>query len=215
MRSAVMGSTAIHLVVIGALFVVRQAAPVLVPGPEVVQVSLADMPAATPPVPTPPAPKPEIQQPEVKPTDVTGVKLAKPKPKPKTKPEETKPAEEPPPAALPYAAVGPSGLSGQVAVDAKDFEFTYYLVLVRNKIASNWTPPSGLAGAAGARCVVTFRIARDGSIGGARLESGSAFEFFDRSALHAVLVSDPLPPLPLGFGGGDLGVHFGFAYQTP
>src|SRR5438045_6179797 len=118
-----MGSMVVHGLVVGALFIVRQSAPVLVPGPEVVQVSLADMPAATPPAPTPPAPKPEIQQPEVKPTDVTGVKLAKPKPKPKAKPAETRPAAEPPPApALPYAAVGPAGLSGQVAVDAKDFE---------------------------------------------------------------------------------------------
>ncbi len=211
-----MGSTAVHLAVLGALFVVRQSAPVLVPGPDVVQVSLADLPAATPPVPTPPAPRPEIQQPEVKPTDQTGVKLAKPKPKPKEKPAETKPAEETPPVpALPYAAVGPAGLKGSVAVDARDFEFTYYLVLVRNKIASSWTPPGGLAGAQGARAVVNFRIARDGSIRDPRLESGSGFDLFDRSALRAVLVSDPLPPLPLGFGGGDLGVHFGFEYANP
>jgi hypothetical protein len=40
-------------------------------------------------------------------------------------------------------------------------------------------------------------------------------EFFDHSALRAVMVSDPLPPLPLGFTGEDLGVHFGFEYAAP
>ena len=30
-----------------------------------------------------------------------------------------------------------------------------------------------------------------------------------------VTVSDPLPPLPLGFPGSDLGIHFGFEYARP
>ena len=70
-------------------------------------------------------------------------------------------------------------------------------VLVRNRIAQNWTPPAGLAtGAAGARRRVLQDRAR-------RLESRlrassrpSGVEFFDRSALRAVIISDPLPPLP-------------------
>jgi UDP-2,3-diacylglucosamine pyrophosphatase LpxH len=40
------------------------------------------------------------------------------------------------------------------------------------------------------------------------------FECFDRSALRAVTISDPLPPLPDGFGGSELGVHFGFDWET-
>lgn len=215
MRSAVVGSGVVHAAVIGALFVVRHSTPLVVPGPDVVQVALMDMPSTpTPPAETTPPPKPEITKPEIKPVDESGVKLEAPKPKPK--PAEPKRQATPAPTLkLPSAAVGAPGLSGEVAVDAPDFEFTYYLVLVRNKIAGNWTPPSGLAGASGAKVVVYFRIARDGSVLGAQLESGSQFEFFDRSALRAVLVSDPLPPLPLGFGGSDLGVHFGFGYTAP
>src|SRR5207244_2544923 len=75
------------------------------------------------------------------------------------------------PAALPFAAVGPPGLRGEVAVDAADFEFTYYLMLVRNRIAQNWTPPAG--GAQEAKSVVYFKIARDGSIVDRRIEEGS------------------------------------------
>jgi len=216
MRSAVLGSTVVHVLVVGTLFVYHHSTPMVVPGPDVVQVSLMDLPSTpTPPAPTPtPPPKPEVQKPDVTPLDESGVKLEKPKPKPKQA-EPPKPVTPAPTLALPSAAVGAPGLTGEVSVDAKDFEFTYYLVLVRNKIANNWAPPSGLAGASGAKVVVYFRIARDGSVIGAQLESGSSYEFFDRSALRAVLVSDPLPPLPMGFGGSDLGVHFGFGYTTP
>jgi hypothetical protein len=48
-----------------------------------------------------------------------------------------------------------------------------------------------------------------------RMDERSTREFFDRSALRAVMLSDPLPPLPLGFAGGDLAVHFGFDWEAP
>ncbi len=217
MRAEVIGSGAVHLGVLVVLFAVRSAAPIVVPGPDVVQVALLDLPpaTATPRVVTPPpAPEPAREERTIKPLDESGVKLVKPKPKPRAKPEEEAATPPAPAPALPYAAVGPAGLSGQVAVDVRDFEFTYYLVLVRNRIAQNWTPPGGIPGS-GVRCVVAFRIGRTGDIRGAQLETGSGNAYFDRSALRAVMVSDPLPPLPLGFGGQDLGVHFGFQYATP
>jgi hypothetical protein len=33
--------------------------------------------------------------------------------------------------------------------------------------------------------------------------------------VRAVTISVPLPPLPLGYAGSDLGVHFGFEYAAP
>jgi protein TonB len=152
----------------------------------------------------------------VKPTDETGVKLVPPKPRKKAieKPKSEEPAA--PAAALPYAATGPPGLKGQVAVEGANFEFTYYLLLVRNRVASGWTPPTGLVtGGQPVRAVVFFRVARDGSVSDIRLESASGVEFFDRSTLRAVTLSAPLPPLPLGYGGSELGIHFGFEYATP
>ena len=65
------------------------------------------------------------------------------------------------------------------------------------------------------RAIVYFKIRRDGSVAGIRLETPSQQEFFDRSALRAVQLGDPMPPLPLGFQGSDLGVHFGFQYVQP
>jgi len=76
--------------------------------------------------------------------------------------------------------------------------------------------PAGLAtGGRRVRAMVYFKIGRRGEVTGVRLEGVSGIEFFDRSALRAVTISDPLPPLPDGFGGGELGVHFGFDWETP
>jgi protein TonB len=213
MRGAVVGSSLVHLVLLVALLAVRHGSSIVVAGPDVVQVALLD-PAAPAASPAPPAEKapPAPKLPVVKPADEKGVRIAPP-PK-KAKPAE--PREETPPPALPYTAIGNAGLRGQVAVDALDFEFTYYLVLVRNKIAQNWTPPSGLAqGGAPARAVVYFKISRDGQVAAVQLESGSGIDFFDRTAVRAVVLSDPLPPLPLAYSAADLGVHFGFEVGGP
>lgn len=213
MRGSVVGSGSIHLLVLAALFAVRHPASVIVPGPDVVQVALVDPGAITAPAPAP-AELPEAKLTEIQPVPEEGVKL-KPKKPAKQKPQQSRPPATAA-AALPSAAIGNAGLKGDVAVDAANFEFTYYLLLVRNKVASNWNPPAGLAGAGQpVRAVVHFRIGRGGEVTGARLETGSGAEFFDRSALRAVILSDPLPPLPLGFPGSDLGVHFGFEWESP
>ena len=216
-RSALAGSAMVHMAVLTVLFAVRQGEPLIVPGPDVVQVALLEPGALPRSVPAPaPGEKAAMKAPDIKPEDVEGVKLAPPR-KP-ARPAEPARAEAAPPfsgPALPYARVGSAGLSGALAVDARDFEFTYYLMLIRNKVAQNWAPPVGLEGGRPARSVVYFRVSRGGGISAVRLESGSGFEFFDRASLRAVTLSDPLPPLPLGFPGSDLGIHFGFEYARP
>ena len=221
MRNSIVGSGVIHGLLLVALFYVRTPVALVIPGPQAVQVALMDPAAMVAPAPAPQVepPPPEPKPVEVKPVEDTGVKLAPEPPKKKKKKPEKPREDEPPPrpaATLPSATVGSAGLKGDVSVDAQNFEFTYYLVAVRNRIAANWTPPAGLAtGGRRVRAVVYFRIGRDGGISGVNMESTSALEFFDRSALRAVTISDPLPPLPFGFGGGELGVHFGFEWETP
>jgi TonB family protein len=213
MRGAIVGSSLVHLVLLVVLLAVRHGSSIVIAGPDVVQVALLD-PAAPVVAPAPPVakPAPAPKLPVVKPEHEKGVRIAPP-PK-KAKPAE--PREETPPAALPYAPVGNAGLRGEVAVDTRDFEFTYYLMLVRSKIAQNWAAPSGVApGRGSTRAVVYFRIGRGGEISAVQLESGSGVDFFDRTAVRAVILSDPLPPLPLAYAGGDLGVHFGFEIGGP
>ena len=113
----------------------------------------------------------------------------------------------------PTAALGIPGLSGDVSVDASDFEFTYFLLQVRNQIGRNWGAPAGLVTRGEpVRCTVYFRIDRLGRLTDVKLEDASGVAFFDQSAVRAVNISSPLPPLPAGYGGSSLGVHFGFQY---
>jgi TonB family protein len=108
---------------------------------------------------------------------------------------------------------GPPGFSSQLQLDIENFEFSYYLVAVRNKVSSNWSPPAGLGTqTTRARTVTYFRILRSGKIADLRTETPSGIVLFDQSALRAVMRSEPFPPLPGGFVGSSLGVHFGFEY---
>ena len=109
--------------------------------------------------------------------------------------------------------VGVPGFSSQLQLDIENFEFSYYLLAVRNKVSSNWSPPAGIGTqTTRARTVVYFRILRNGKVGDVRTEAQSGIGLFDQSALRAVLRSEPFPPLPGGFPGASLGVHFGFEY---
>lgn len=218
MKGSIAGSAAVHVALTAGLFLWRAGGTVLVPGPDVVQVSLVDASLAALPAPAPaPAAEPKRER---APDEDAGLRIEK---KPARKKEE-KPRAETPPApapsrasaaaaaprvALPYADVG-GGLRGQVAVDASNFEFGYYLQQVRVLVARNWTPQPGLP--AGTRAEVYFRVARDGSLTAPVVERSSGNEYFDQSARRAVLVTGHLPPLPLGWAGADLGIHFGFEY---
>ena len=222
MKGTLLTSTVVHTALLSVLFLVRPSRNVVVPGPDVVQVALIGELA-----PPPPAPVVKAND-AVVPDESEGVRIEKlrPKPKPEVKQqprpaEPVKPAPAPvepaaPPAAraiaLPYAPVA-SGISGQVAVDDVNFEFAYYLQIVRAQIARNWTPPAGSQ--PGAKAEVYFRVSRAGEITGLRVEHGTGDTVFDESALRAVVITGQLPPLPLGYAGADLGIHFGFEYTGP
>ena len=223
MKGMILASTIVHGALVSVLFVVRPTRDIIVPGPDVVQVSLLGAPE-----PPPPAPVVKAND-AVVPDESEGVQIEKPKAKPKPEvkqttkipdqkappPQET-PPERPPQTekttVLPYAAVG-AGMAGQVAVDDSNFEFAYYLQMVRVQIARNWTPPAGSQ--TGARAEVYFRVNRAGEISDLRLETSSGADYFDQTALRAVVITQQLPPLPVGYPGADLGIHFGFEYTGP
>ena len=222
MRNSVLASAFVHLLIAIGIFAVPRMR-VIVPGPDVVQVALIDPSTAPPePAPTPAAPAPPPQEegiriePQKKTTKTAPVKPEPPRPEPpKPQPPTPAPPSSKATIALPSARVGPAGLRGEVGVDNENFEFAYYLALVRDRIAQNWSPPGGIASGQTVKSVVYFRIARGGGVTGIRLETPSGVDFFDRAGVRAVMLSDPMPPLPLGFGGGELGVHFGFEWEAP
>lgn len=218
MRIAAISSFTAHVVVLVLFFAIGTRSHYIVPGPDVVQVALISPQAIAAPPPVPAKPEPEPATETVKPTDETGVRLAplKPRPKPVQKPREKEPEPAPNTTTLPATPAGPGGLTGELVVDAGNFEFTYYLLLIRNRVNDNWSPPSGLGGGGQpVRATVFFRIDREGEVTATRLEGASGAEFFDRSALRAIQISSPMPPLPLGYSGAVLGVHYVFEYIAP
>jgi periplasmic protein TonB len=209
---ALAASALAHAGVLVALFAVFPSAHARMP--QTLDVHLLSA-SSTPAAPAPPAPeKPSAQlQPEKtpnKPTDEV-VKI------PKTKNNEpSRPKHETSENTTGPAVVGSSGLSAEVGVDDANFEFTYYLIALRNRIGQNWSAPAGVSpGGNPAHAVIYFQIGRDGKVMNAKVEESSGVAFFDQSALRAVLVSDPVPPLPLGYTNPTLGVHFAFEFSGP
>ena len=95
-----------------------------------------------------------------------------------------------------------------IRLDAEDFPFPEYLQALVDTMQAKWRLPSGIGGSG--RATVHFQILRHGSIRRPVVEYGSGARVFDRSVLDAVLRSDPFSPLPEGFQGEYLGVHFSF-----
>lgn len=218
MRGTLVTSTLVHVSLLSLLFVVRPGRTIVVPGPDVVQVALL---GELEPAPPPPVVKANDA---VVPDESEGVRIEKlrPKPKPEVKqqPKPVEPVKGPPreeqaaPSSaprtvLPYAEVG-GGMAGQVAVDDANFEFAYYLQQVRAQITRNWATPSGTP--PGTRAEVFFRVGRSGEISDIRLALSSGNDYFDQSALRAVLITQQLPPLPLGWSRPDLGIQYGFEF---
>jgi len=102
----------------------------------------------------------------------------------------------------------------EIGVDGPISAYTYYLQVVRDKIARFWVPPAGLVSdGREVASVVHFRIDRRGKITSSFIEEPSGTSVFDQAGLRAVAQADPLPPLPQDYGGDWLGIHLRFVYK--
>jgi protein TonB len=158
------------------------------------------------PVEPEPLPEPEELAPPEKPK----------KPKKQEKEEPPKKVPDPEPTTLTKTDLDSAQTAvqdvstGDIALDAEDFEFAYYVTSIKRKIAAFWRVP----GAGEERfCIVYFRIQRNGAITTPAVETSSGNLLFDQAALRAVTQANPLPALPAGFDDDYLGVHFSFAYE--
>lgn len=93
-------------------------------------------------------------------------------------------------------------------LDVADFCCPDYLVLMVQRIRSNWQSRAEVAGVT----IVKFTIQRDGTITGAEVEKSSGFTALDIAALRAVLGTRQLSGLPAGYPNPSLGVHLNFEY---
>jgi TonB family protein len=163
-----------------------------------------------------PAPKPPA--PELKPVPSTKLGTKPPPPektpekKPEKKPEQT-PAPEQKSSETPAPGRGGKRGSGSsvgtgIKVDAPEFPYPHYLVLIQFRIEGNWQPP--FSGIGEEITTVYFRIDREGEVREVKIEKSSGNFALDQAALRAVQRSNPLPPLPSESGLETLGVHFDF-----
>ncbi len=135
---------------------------------------------------------------------------------------------QPPPNAVPFGEGGPPQMtyspivsaagSGGISFGQGNFGdlFGWYVDAVRSRISANWllsTISSDIVSAP--RVYVDFDIQRDGTIANARIAQSSGIPEVDRSALRAVLASNPLAPLPQAYSGKQVHVEFYFDFHRP
>ncbi|HLE70243.1 MAG TPA: energy transducer TonB [Vicinamibacteria bacterium] len=175
----------------------------------------------SPPKPTPEPPPPEEKPPSVvRPTKEVRDEVPLPdarvqKKTPEPKPDSGLRGADAASAASAQIAGGPtlSGLglggSGGGSPFDQDFEYAYYVQQMLARIHQRWqrTAVRGTAVA-----IVRFTIARDGRVLDASIETSSGVPILDRSSLRAVMLADPMPPLPNSYPRDQVGVHLRFTY---
>ncbi len=82
-----------------------------------------------------------------------------------------------------------------VTVGNTDPALAYYFVLIQDKITSNWMPPKMNPGTT-AGVSVSLKILRSGQVRNLAVGLSSGDRLLDDSAVRAVSLSSPLPPLP-------------------
>lgn len=174
-----------------------------------------------PPKPTPEPPPPEEKAPSVvRPTEEVRDEVPLPdarvqKKTPEPKPDSGLRGADAASAASAQLAGGPVlpglglGGSGGGSPFDQDFEYAYYVQQMLTRIHQRWqrTAVRGTA-----VVVVRFTIARDGKVVDASIETSSGVSILDRSSLRAVMLADPMPPLPNSYPRDQVGVHLRFTY---
>jgi protein TonB len=112
--------------------------------------------------------------------------------------------------------VSGAGEGGLSFGEGGDFgtRYGWYVASVRNRISGNWLlstiSPSILKAP---RLYMTFTILRDGTINSPEITQSSGVPEVDRSALRAVLASNPLPALPPDYSGNKVKVSLYFDFH--
>jgi TonB family protein len=101
------------------------------------------------------------------------------------------------------------GAGSGSTLDVADFCCPDYLVLMMDKIKSNWNQQVELPGTV----LIKFTIQRDGRLTETTVERSSGALSLDQNAQRAVMVTRQLTGLPAAFPNPTLTVHLNFQYQ--
>ncbi len=118
--------------------------------------------------------------------------------------------------ALTYTPVVNSAGEGGLHFGDGNFgdRYSWYVAAVRNRISNNWllstVSPTILSAP---RVYLTFDVDHDGTVHNIQITQSSGIPEVDRSALRAVLASNPLGPLPADYSGSKVSVEFYFDFR--
>jgi protein TonB len=240
----VAGSLATHLVAVAALVLWPAPPRALAPSGGAISVALVGRaPAASAGggASTTAVPAVEPEPPEAEPhgaalesREIRAAKIPEPRPEPRPEPS-AKTSASPPNAAhstrsgdvrdasgAPEGAAegSPAGsaldgvVGGDSALGGVGSEHGWYVARVTAALRDHWQRPPLDPQDNGLVAVVTFRIRRDGRVLDPQIEVSSGESLLDRSALRAVLDSDPLPPLPRGLDTDVVPARFEFRWHA-
>ena len=107
----------------------------------------------------------------------------------------------------PGSGTGPGGGSGiGVEGGVLGANAPWYLMQLRDKVASNWRPPASVGHPGQAKATFHFEVHADGTVAALEPLQGSDNSLYDRAAMRAILESSPLPPLPEDLGATTIGI---------
>jgi TonB family protein len=112
---------------------------------------------------------------------------------------------------------GKLGSSVELLSDPQGVDFWPYLVKILATVRRNWfaiIPESARYGHRQGRVAVQFAISRDGTVPKLVIAGPSGTEALDRASVAAISASNPFPPLPADFKGGQIRLQLLFKYNV-
>lgn len=112
---------------------------------------------------------------------------------------------------------GKVGSNLELLSDPMGVDFKPYLVRILANVRRNWfaiMPESAKLGRRG-KVSIQFSIDREGRVPKLVIAMSSGAEALDRAAVAGISASNPFPPLPTEFKGGQIRLQFNFAYNIP
>lgn len=112
-------------------------------------------------------------------------------------------------------APGNAGSNIEMLSDPKGVDFRPYLIRVLSAVRRNWQaviPQSAKLGRRG-KVVIQFAIDRTGQVPKLVIAVPSGAEALDRAAVAGISASNPFPPLPPEFTGGEIRLQLNFLYN--
>ena len=109
-----------------------------------------------------------------------------------------------------------SGSLVELLSDPRGVDFRPYLTQVLAAVRRNWfavIPESARLGMSRGRTLIQFSVSRSGSVPKLVIAKSSGAPPLDRAAVAGVSASNPFPPLPEEYIGGDIRLQFTFLYN--